>query len=161
MIRYPYLISECNVDTAFVEMLGYVEPNHAPNIQQVCLMMQNSKTNATYIGFIDNDKKKPSYISSFKLLDESKYFRILRHETKNQFLVVAIPAMDKVIYELCQELQISPSKYKLPGDFKGFLSLTKKLTIAANKDFKQLLNAIKQKNPEEVTMVKSLVSNYY
>lgn len=161
MLRYPYLIPECNVDTAFVEMLGYTEPNHAPNIQEVCRIMQNNKANAICIGFIDDDKKKPTYISSFKPLEESKYFRLLKHETKSQFLVIAIPAMDKVIYNLCQDFNIDLSKYGFPNDFTAFLNKTKKLAIKSDRNFKNLLNAIKQKNPPEITTVKSLVSKYY
>ncbi|MBO9635800.1 MAG: hypothetical protein J7578_22030 [Chitinophagaceae bacterium] len=161
MIRYPYLIPECNVDTAFVEMLGYDSPNHAPNIQQVCIALDNSKANTVCIGFIDDDKKKPAYISNFTLMERSDNFHILKHKTKKQFLVVAIPAMDKVIYRLCQDLNIDPSRYGFPNDFQAFLSKTKKQAIRNDKSFKNLLNTIKQKKHPDIEIIKSLVSKYY
>lgn len=161
MILYPYLISECNIDTAFVEMLGYADPNHAPNMQQVCIMLEKQKENIKCIGFIDNDKKKPDYISYFKTEKELIYFSILKHEAKSQYLVVAKPAMDKVIYSLCKDLNIDLSKYGFPNEFQAFLGKTKKLAIKSDKNFKNLLNTIKQKNPTEIAEIKSLVSTYF
>ena len=57
MIRYPNLIPECNVDTVFVEALGYPGPNHAPSINQVCAILEKRGPQGKAIGFIDNDKK--------------------------------------------------------------------------------------------------------
>lgn len=161
MIRYPNLVSECNVDTAFVEMIGYMEPNHAPNIHQVSSILEKQKSAVPCIGFIDDDKKKPAYISSFKLFKKGRYISILKHPSKNQFLVVAIPAMDSVIHNLCTDLGIDLSKYGFPKDFKAFLVRTKKIAIKNDKNFKNLLNTIKQRNTEDVEMVKELVSRYY
>lgn len=161
MIRYPNLIPECNVDTAFVEMLGYLEPNHAPDIFQVCAILKKQSVNKISIGFIDDDKKKPEYISSFKLLQKLTHFSILKHSSLNQFLVVAKPAMDKVIFNLCQDLNIDLAKYGLPTEWNAFLAQTKKESIKTNKNFKNLLNTIKQKNHPEIVKIKSFVSKYF
>lgn len=161
MIRHPNLVPECNVDTAFVEMLGYPDPNHAPDIYQVCIILD--KTNATIpsIGFIDSDKKKPKYLSDFKLVEKGTYISILKHTDKIQFLVVASPAMDRVIYDLCQDLEIDLPRYGFPKEFKAFLGCTKKEGIKRDAKFKNLLNAIKQKKHRDIEIVKSLVSQYF
>ncbi|WP_164735488.1 hypothetical protein [Pseudoflavitalea rhizosphaerae] len=123
--------------------------------------MEKNKANNVCIGFIDDDKKKPAYISNFKLIEESRCFRILKHEAKSQFLVVAIPAMDKVIYLMCQDLNIDLSKYGFPNEFQAFLSKTKKLAIRNDRNFKNLLNTIKQRNPKEIEQVRFFVAKYY
>lgn len=162
MIQFPNLVPECNVDTAFVEMLGYTRPNHAANIQQVCLILENQKGSMPCIGFVDDDKKKPPYIlSNFIFVEKSRHFSIMKHNAKNQFLVVAKPAMDKVIHELCKDLEIDISKYGFPKEFAAFLTKTKKGTIKRDMGFKNLLNAIKQKAPEEIIFIKSFLSKYY
>ena len=161
MIRYPNLIPECNVDTAFVEMLGYSEPNHASDIHQVCAILKKQGPNKTCIGFIDDDKKKPEYISNFELLQKLTHFSILKHSSLNQYLVVAKPAMDKVIFNLCQDLNIDLSKYGLPKEWNAFLVQTKRESIKRNKNFKNLLNTIKQKNPPDIVKIRSFVSKFF
>jgi hypothetical protein len=158
MIQYPNLIPECNVDTAFVEMLGYLEPNHAPNISQVCSILEKKNANQPAIGFIDDDKKKPAYLSNFQVQDRIKNVQLLKHSTKNQYLIVVKPAMDKFIFTLCEDLGINLATYNLPRDFKAFLFLTKKESIRKDKNFKNLLNTIKQRNPPEVAKIRSWVS---
>ena len=159
MIRYPNVIPECNVDTAFVEMLGYSFPNHAASIHQVCSILEKQKPNKICIGFIDDDKKKPGYISNFESLNKSAYFSILKHSSLNQYLVIAKPAMDKVIFKMCQGLDIDLSQYGFPKEFNAFLAQTKREGIRTNPKFKNLLNTIKQKNLPDIQMVKSFCYN--
>jgi len=66
MIKHSFLVPECNVDTVFVEMLGYDEPNHAPNIHSVCSILENLPAKQSAIGFIDDDKKKPATYLIFR-----------------------------------------------------------------------------------------------
>src|SRR5690348_6116999 len=121
MVKYPFLIPECNVDTAFVEMLGYHEPNHAPNIHEVMATLEKLPKKQAAIGFIDNDKKRPPYLSNFKPLASINNIRLLKHSDLNQYLVVAAPAMDRLVFDLCTRLEIDPLKYKFPQQFKPFL----------------------------------------
>jgi hypothetical protein len=163
MIRYPNLIPECNVDTAFVEMLGYIDPNHAPNISQVSSILEakrNAKQKA--IGFIDNDKKKPQYILQFKVLDGViKNVKLLKHPDKEQYLVVVNPAMDQFVFTLCKDLDINITNYKFPNNLKAFIGFTKKESIKNNTNFKNLLNAIKQKNPPAISKIKHWIAKYH
>jgi hypothetical protein len=160
MINYPNLIPECNIDTAFVEMLGYSAPNHAPSIHQVCSILKKQKANNLCIGFIDDDKKKPDYISGFILLHKLTHFLILKHSSLNQYLIIAKPAMDRVIFDLCQDLNIDLSKYGFPQNFDAFLAQTKRESIKTNKNFKNLLNTIKQRNPPDIEKIKTFISKY-
>jgi hypothetical protein len=138
-------------------MLGYVEPNHAPNIFQVCAILDKIGPRQKAIGFIDGDKKKPAYLSNFKVVEKIKSVQLLKHADKDQYLVVVSPAMDRFIFDLCGELEINVAKYGLPKDFKGFLTITKKVSIRKDIKFKNLLNTIKQKNPLAVSKIQSWI----
>src|SRR5215218_10436217 len=103
MINYPNLIPECNVDTVFVEMCGYKQPNHAYSITQVSSILETSMSNKRAMGFVDNDKRHPKYFKNFKELDSTNNAKLLKHRNKQHYLVVVHPAMDKFIFKLCQD----------------------------------------------------------
>lgn len=69
MIEHPNLIPECNVDTVFVEALGYKKPNHAPNINDVFKIFAKRKATEKLIGFVDDDKRKPKEFDFRNLLN--------------------------------------------------------------------------------------------
>src|SRR4051812_17562327 len=100
MIDYPNLIPECNVDTAFVEMLGYKRPNHAPSITQVSSILENKMIKQTAIGFVDNDKKQPQYFKAFEVLKATKNAKLLKHPIRNHYLIIVNPDMDTFIFKL-------------------------------------------------------------
>jgi hypothetical protein len=157
MIQFPNLIPECNVDTVFVEALGYPNPNHAPSIATVCQILERKKVNQKSIGFIDDDKKKPAYISNFQLVENLGTVKLLKHIGKSQHLVIVSPAMDGFIFECCNDLAISLSKYGLPTGFREFLSKTKSEAIRRDPKFKNLLNTIAQSKHAKITKIRSWI----
>lgn len=159
-MRHPNLIPECNVDTVFVEALGYRDPNHAPSVTQVCVILEKKSAKERAIGFIDSDKKMPAYLDQFKPIASSADVKLLQHSNKLQYLVIVMPAMDKFLFNLCQELGIDLTKYRLPTQYKAFQELTKKESIRRNNDFRNLLNAICQKNPPAIEKIKSWIPKY-
>lgn len=159
MIAYPNLVPECNVDTVFVEMLGYKEPNHAPNINDVFKIFAKRKASEKLIGFVDNDKKKPKEFSTFVTIDRINDVSLLKHPDREAYLVVVTPAMDEFIFKLCKRLNINIPR-KLPGEFEAFKSFTKKAAIRNNADFRNLLNTVVQKNPLEIAKVKSWIAKF-
>lgn len=159
MIDYPNLVPECNVDTAFVEAIGYRRPNHAANINQVSLILQK-QARKKVIGFIDNDKKMPSYFLEFNLVNEINDVALLKHNERDHCLVVVKPAMDEFIFNLSRNLEIDLSKYRLPTTLKAFIKETKKHSIKNHNGFRQLLNTIIQKNPPEIRAIKAWISRY-
>jgi hypothetical protein len=68
--------------------------------------------------------------------------------------------MDKFIFELCKRLEIDLAKYGFPKEYKAFESFTKKQAIKNNVNFKNLLNTIKLKKPEEILKIQSWIENY-
>jgi hypothetical protein len=160
MIDYPNLLAECNVNTVFVEMLGYKNPNHSPDISHISSTLIGGKLKGAIIGFIDDDKRKPSYFSEFDLFDKVNDASLLKHPDRSHYLVVFNPAMDGFIYNLSRYLNVDLPHYKLPGAFEPFMSMTKKEAIRRNSDFKNMLNTIIQKRPIEITKIKSWVSKY-
>jgi hypothetical protein len=159
MIEYPNLIPECNVDTVFVEVLGYKRPNHAPNINDVFKIFAKKKATEKLIGFVDNDKRKQKELFGFVLIDKINDVSLLKHPDKEHYLVVVSPAMDEFIFKLCKRLNINIPK-KLPGEFEAFKSFTKKAAIRNNLDFKNLLNTVVQKYPPEIVKVKLWISKF-
>jgi len=158
MIVYPNLIPECNIDTAFVEMLGYKEPNHASSINEVSKILENNKSKQRAIGFVDNDKRMPKYLSQFEVVENLKTVKLLKHSSKDHYLVVVNPAMDKFIFDLCKKLDIDLAEYGFPGELKAFISFTKRESVRRN--IKNLLNAIKQKNPPEIQKVRFWIAQH-
>lgn len=160
MIKYPNLIPECNVDTVFVEALGYKNPTHAANIAQVCRIMDQNLTRQSAIGFIDDDKKKPQYFNSFKVFDQTTKVSLFKHSERPHYLVVVKPAMDEFIHNLCSELEIDVIKYGLPRDLKAFIKETKSPSIRSNPKFRNLLNTIFTKNPANIVKIKSWINTH-
>lgn len=160
MIRYPNLIPECNVDTVFVEMMGYRQPNHAPSVNTVCAILEKKKPNEKAIGFIDNDKKKPAYLVNFGLVEDLGNVRLLKHATKRQHLVVVSPAMDRFIFDLCTNLEIDLANFGLPAGFAEFLSMTKRQAIRTDVQFKNLLNTLRQRNPPKIASIRSWIAEH-
>lgn len=161
MIRYPNLIPECNVDTVFVEAMGFRDPNHAPSINKVCEILESRHANVKAIGFIDNDKKKPTYLKQFTLTDSHDKVQLLQHSTKSQYLIVVAPAMDRFIFDLCTELEIDLAQYGLPTEFAAFKSKTKQEAITRNPNFKNLLNTIRQRNPPKIAKIRSWIAAHH
>jgi hypothetical protein len=158
MIASPNLVPECNVDTVFVEMLGHKNPNHASSISEVSKTLEG-KINA--IGFIDDDKRKPPFLLEFnQTIAQINKVRLLKHANKNLYLVAVKPAMDKFIFDLCKDLEIDLKNYGLPSELKAFISCTKKESIRRDTKFKNLLNTLLQKQPEEIVQIKSWIRQY-
>lgn len=161
MIRYPNLIPECNVDTVFVEALGYPGPNHASSINQVCAILEKRSAHGKAIGFIDNDKKRPAYLAEFDVVENLGNVRLLKHRTKRQHLIVVSPAMDRFIFDLCTELKINLAQYDLPIRFVDFMSKTKREAITRDPKFRNLLNTIRQRNPPKIAKIRSWIAAHY
>lgn len=156
MIKYPNLVPECNVETLFVEALGYKKPNHAPSITKVSSILEQKRGNEKVIGFIDDDKKKPAYLKKFKVIKTFGGVTLCKHPQKEQYLVIAKPAMDKLIFDMCPDIVLS--SLKLPREFEQFKAMTKKEAIRNNPKFKNLLNTIVQKSPE-INAIKNFISS--
>jgi hypothetical protein len=161
MIQYPNLIPECNVDTVFVETMGYPNPNHAPSISAVCAILEKKPVTVKAIGFIDNDKRKPAYLKHFSLSESQGNIQLLKHKSKDQWLIVVSPAMDRFIFDLCGELGIDLSKYGLPTRFSEFLSRTKREAIRSDPRFKNLVNTLRQKNPPQIAKIKAWITKHH
>jgi len=161
MIRYPNLIPECNVDTVFVEALGYPGPNHAPSISQVCAMLEKIGPHRKAIGFIDDDKKKPAYLADFDVFESLGNVKLLKHKTKSQFVTAVAPAMDRFIFDLCSELEINLAQYGLPTGFRDFMSKMKREAIIRDPKFRNLLNTIRQRNPHKIAKIRSWITAHH
>ncbi|TDX01058.1 hypothetical protein EDB95_2089 [Dinghuibacter silviterrae] len=156
MVKYPNLIPECNVDTVFVEAIGFKEPNHASSIAGVLAILERAPTKENVIGFIDNDKKKPLYFKQFESVKEMGSVGFYKHVDKNRYLVVVRPAMDKFLFDLCVKY-INNWPQRVPNTFEAFLPFTKQTAVLKNNDFKNLLNTLVQAKPPEIVEIKDFV----
>jgi hypothetical protein len=160
MIRYPNLIPECNVDTVFVESLGFRGPNHAPDIHQVYTILENKRPTLRAIGFVDGDKKPPRYHLNFGVVENLGDIRLFKHHTKPHYLAIVYPAMDGFIYNLCADLNIDLPHYHLPAAFDAFLRLTKRIAIIKNSDFRNVLNRIQHGNSAKIARIRDWIQLY-
>lgn len=160
-MKHPNLIPECNVDTAFVEMLGYKGANHAPGITEVSNILERKMVNQTAFGFVDGDKKQPKYFNNFIVIKTTTNAKLLKHLVRNHYLVMVNPDMDRFIYNICRKLSIDLPKYGFPSELGAFTTFTKKPAIKNDTQFKNLLNTINQRNPEELQAIKSWMRKFF
>lgn len=136
-------IPECYVDTNLVETLMNVDVNHQHSCSKVAHTMEHTKTDSFAVGIIDNDKKKPTYVSSFTLIASKEHFKLLKHQDRHHYLIIISPAIDRFIIDCAQKSNINLEDYGLPHNFNNFKEQTKKITSNKDTRFKALFNALK------------------
>ncbi len=139
--RHPNILPECYADTLLVHLLGFKYPNHCPSIGAVANTM---KKQSLAIGVIDRDKRQPKYFSEFDLLEEKHDLQLKKHPNKRHYLIVVSPAFEKWIFKAADSVDVKPEKYGFKT-WKRFKNISKSRTVDRNQDFKQFINAIKQK----------------
>ncbi len=145
MSRNNCIQAECEADTVLVEVLGFKKPGHQQGVHNVMNAFKNYPS-TLIIGVIDRDKRQPSKIVEF---EEAKSFQsivLLRHKTQRQHIIITHPNLDDWLY--IHESKVTGVN---PIDF-GFNSrnyfheVAKSKEVLKNKDFRNFINAIKQKS---------------
>ena len=144
MSRHLNIIPECHADTLPVEIAGYKNPNHQANNSEVIRVMETSFKNRKAIGLIDNDKVKARNFDHFAITEKENDLTLLAHPNAYHFLIMVTPAFERWVFNAAQKTGIDPNKYGFKT-MKYFKAKSKNINVASDQQFKQFLNAIKQK----------------
>lgn len=154
-----YIIPECYIDTCLVEsMLETEGVNHQKGCNVVTGVMDSKYGDKFAVGIIDDDKKKPSYVSEFYTLATTEHLALMKHWNRPHYLVLVKPAMDGFILSCVGKTGINLADYDLPSDLKSFTKETKCVATKNDARFKKLFHELK--DVPEMALLANLL-NYF
>jgi hypothetical protein len=155
-----HIIPECYIDTKLIKALipPQTKYNHQKGCPTVVKVMQEKFKDDFAVGIIDRDKKELGYVEQFNLVVEvSDTLQLLRHRSKNHYLIFICPAVEKWIIDCASDAGILLSDYGLPNDFRLLMKITKKSTDENNdiysSNFKDLFKSLRTQNPTKVAVL--------
>jgi len=158
MIRTPRLLPECFGDTTLMNLLGYDPVSHQRDfgIGQVLQTMQKYFHNQLAVGVVDGDKSVTAKIfHEFELVIPGNDLHLKKHPQRRHYLIVLRPAIEKFLFAAAKQAEVDPANFGF-ADEEYFRRICKNQHVASNQNFKQFINAIKQK--KEDSCLKTLQS---
>ena len=155
------LVAECNVDTLFIGKLSGYTPHHSRGIAEVFKSLNTFPNITPALGVTDNDHDKPK---AFKFFSEQMYLTgrltLLKKPNAPHYLITVHPAMDGFLFSLCGSYGINFGKYSLPSSKSEFYKYCKIYhNLYRQSGLSNLINALIQKRPEEITQCKSWIKS--
>ena len=153
-----HIVPECFIDTNLTEfLLNSPGVNHKKGCNEVarCMKETNLK-NQFSVGIIDNDKRKPSYVTEFTEIAHTKHISLLKHRERPHYLVMISPAMDRFILDCSAELDLHLEDYDLPTKLEEFIKVTKYVNAKKDSRFKALFRVLIK--AEEMTKLYSALN---
>lgn len=142
-MRSLNIITECCVDTNMVETLCSVLVNHQKCCSKVTGVMEMMLRDGFAVGVIDDDKKKPSYVSQFHEIVRSEHLTFLKHNKKPHYLVLVKPAADKFILDVAKSANVDVREFGFSSKLKEFTERTKTLSSDKDPGLKSLFSALR------------------
>lgn len=155
--RADFIIPECYVDTNLVETLVCKAGcNHQKGCNQVAKVMQEKFADRFAVGIIDADKRRPSYLNSFKEIASSEHIKLFRHSTRPHFIILVYPAIDGFTLSCAEAGSLNLTEYELSPVLREFTAQSK--NVMSNKDtrFKRLFKSME--NVGEIKLMKSIIA---
>ncbi len=156
------IIGECYAEKALIKHLLKID--RCTKVQGKTLVITKLSHLDYAIGIIDNDKDigNNNEIQKFSEIitdANDKYFILKKEPTKNRYLIILKPDLEKWIHNLCVLSEIKMEDYHFESGFVGLKKKSKKMDFENNHDFKQLINAlIDRQNPEILRLQKWLTN---
>ncbi|HFA47528.1 MAG TPA: hypothetical protein ENJ95_00765 [Bacteroidetes bacterium] len=139
------ILPECYGDTALIEMLEYKNPYHLYSISRVLTTLSDKRRKSqTLIGIIDNDKRKPEIYNEYIKEFETENMIRKKHPDRNHYLFILNPALEKFLFGAAEQADVDPAKYGF-NNIEHLKKTCKNKNVQKNQNFKQFVNAIKQK----------------
>ena len=162
--KFLQVIPECYVDTGLMEYLLDAGVNHQHCCSKVVRQLNVTFKDSFAIGIIDKDKVEMGYIKECdEVASTGKHLTLLKHKTRNQFLITINPAIDRFILDSAKEEGVKPENFGLPSTLKDFIAVSKAVTSNQDVRFKSLFKAIN--GNREITNLKNsldyLIRNNY
>lgn len=142
-MRSLNIITECCVDTNLVETLCNILVNHQKCCSKVTGVMEMTLSDGFAVGVIDDDKKKPSYVSQFHDNCRSEHLTFLKHDTKPHYLILVKPAADKFILDVAKTAGVDVRKFGFSDKLKEFTARTKTLSSDKDPNLKALFTTLR------------------
>lgn len=152
------LLTECFADTALIEILGFRNPYHVHGNSEVFVNRKHPKyKNRTFIGVIDDDKRKDKDFEKFEEIESEGKTKLFKHPDCRHYIILISPAFEGWIDDIADRLGIERPKYKLQAKLDGFKKECKKPNARENPNLRNYLNAIRQKKPAEMEQVRKWI----
>lgn len=155
-----HIIPECYVDTKLVKILYPPQSkryNHQKGCNTVTKEMQETFADDFALGIVDKDKRILDYSKEFSMVFQTEQLELLKHQTKNHYLIFIRTAMEKWLMENLAEIGGSLSDFGLPNDLKKFAYITKTSKSEQHdpysKNLDQLFKALKEKKAKNVLIL--------
>lgn len=155
MINYKWIIPECYGDTALIECLGFLEPNHQHGKGNVKREIKSRFPGAKAVGIIDYDKDIYKVIDAKISLKESESLFLKQDVGTEHYFIFIKDKLEKFLLKAARESEIDPVQYNIPNDFKKLGYLIKTTEVDRSQDFIRFLKALKRANPEPIATLKS------
>lgn len=154
------ILPECFVDTNIVNTFlamenVYIDANHCHGCNMVGNMMQRNLKDNFALGIIDNDKRQHSYNREFHSLGKTKHLELLKHPSRQHYLIRVSPAMDGFILDVADRQGVNMSNYDLPDSLEKFTAKTKNANAKDNANLKRLFRNLV--TDEEMTLLRNIL----
>jgi len=152
------ILPECYIDTLLVEALvptakGY---NHKKGCPAGAKAMQEEFNDTFALGIWDRDKRTVPYLDEFESLNKKHDVELFRHKNeKIHHYLILHPVIEKWLYALAVQGNVSPEDFKLPKEWKDFKRIAK-TTTDNNKhydDIRKFAKALKKTNAPGVQVL--------
>jgi hypothetical protein len=157
------IVPECYGDTRLVEILLEAEKvNHQKNIGQVANTLLGKLKDQPALAIVDDDKKSiPTYFKTeFEPVKEGFGLKLLRHKTKNHFLIRIHPALEIWLWKAATEAGVSMDAFKVGRDVNGLKKTTKDMTLQRNMEFTQFVKTLRRKESQPILLLKKWMEDF-
>jgi hypothetical protein len=144
------------MDTLVATFICQTNTMHLQGTSAIEKKIKEQPNNKIVCGFIDLDKKIGPFFNEFEQIEKlniigDSYILLKKHPNNKHYLVMAHPAMDRVIFDLMQSIKNPPK------DFEAFKRKSKRID-RNNAEIKNQLNSVLQKGDSPLSKVKEFVS---
>ena len=153
---------ECYADTRLAEILAESKRcNHQKNLGQVANTLSKTLKDLPALGMVDNDKGSiPKYFSEFTLIIERNNLKLLKHKTRQQYLVVICPAIEHWLLNASKEVNLNLADFGLKENLKEFSVYTKSIHLSNNHNFTLFIKALLKAESESVLLLKKWLLDF-
>lgn len=156
------IVPECYADTRLAEILTESKRcNHQKNLGQVANTLSNTLKDFPALGMVDNDKgSTPKYFSEFILIVERDNLKLLKHQTRQQYLVVICPAIEQWLLNAAKEVNLNLADFGLKENLKELSVLTKSIHLSKNQNFTAFIKGLLKAESASVLLLKKWLSDF-
>jgi hypothetical protein len=146
----PLILTECYADQMLVEAIGYSPVETHTGIGGIAQRLRDPGRGfygKRAVCIIDADKRMPNYFTGLIRKHQATQSNISLHLVPDTLhhVIILKPAIEKWLLEAGHAVNVKPEKHNLPKDFDQFRNLLKDQQLSKNNDFRNYLNAIREK----------------